>query len=149
MLDPSLSQSMVQGSHHLIWVVHGPGKPSSHLGCPWVQGSHHLIWDCPWVQGSHHLTSPSFHLAIISRGLTSFTWSCPQTKELPPRHHLTGLNKFYLVLSPDQEAATSPSSHLAIISRSCEQLKYLAPESAFIAGHCTLDCTCTLLYNDN
>ena len=27
--------SMVQGSHHLIWVVQGPGKPSSHLGCPW------------------------------------------------------------------------------------------------------------------
>ena len=36
MLDPSLSQSMVQGSHHLIW------------DCPWVQGSHHLIWGCPW-----------------------------------------------------------------------------------------------------
>ena len=62
------------GSHHLIWVVHGPGK---------IWGLTSFTWSCPRPRCDEKIHC--FPLLITMR-LNKFYLVLPQTK-VPPLHH--------------------------------------------------------------
>ena len=66
--------SQHQGSHHLIWVVHGPGK---------IWGLTSFTWSCPRPRCDEKIHC--FPLLITMR-LNKFYLVLPQTK-VPPLHH--------------------------------------------------------------